>query len=116
MNLDLEVRSVYGCDKIYPMNLEANLLAEIAGTVTLAPKVIALALLIARLSGGGACVSWTGPETAVHLMQAAVAGNLTRYGGDRAAKPKTCARVGTDRACDRKCLPECGIGAPCRIA
>lgn len=27
-----------------------------------------------------------------------------------------CVRVGTNAACHERCLPECGVGAPCRIA
>lgn len=33
----VEVRSVYGCDKIYPSNRPAELFAQLAGTKTLSP-------------------------------------------------------------------------------
>lgn len=39
----VEVRQVYGCTKVYPMNEQAKLLAGIAGTATLTPFTLQLA-------------------------------------------------------------------------
>jgi hypothetical protein len=43
MNIEVEVRSVYGVPTIYPSNETARVLAEIAGTKTLTPRVLELA-------------------------------------------------------------------------
>lgn len=43
MNIEVEVRSVYGVATIYPCNDSAKVLAQIAGTKTLTPRVLELA-------------------------------------------------------------------------
>ena len=43
MNLMVILKSVYGVPKLYPANDEARALAEIAGTKTLEPRVLATA-------------------------------------------------------------------------
>jgi hypothetical protein len=40
----VEYRKVYGLVKIYPLNLGAKMLAEIAGTTTLSERALELAL------------------------------------------------------------------------
>ena len=42
--LTVEIRSVYGEDKIYPVNNQAQILAGIAGTTTLTTRVLRLAV------------------------------------------------------------------------
>jgi hypothetical protein len=41
--LKVEIRSVYGEDKVYPVNNQAQMLANIAGTTTLTTKTLLLA-------------------------------------------------------------------------
>lgn len=43
LNLVVEVRSVYGTEKIYPVNDKAKLLASLAGTKTLSVANLELA-------------------------------------------------------------------------
>lgn len=44
MKILVSLRSVYGSTKIYPVNEEAVALARIAGTKTLEPRVLAIAI------------------------------------------------------------------------
>ena len=39
-SIQVEVKTVYGKDKIYPVNEAAQILASIAGTKTLSPQTI----------------------------------------------------------------------------
>jgi hypothetical protein len=43
MNIEVSVRSNYGAPAIYPENDAAKVLAQIAGTKTLCPRVLELA-------------------------------------------------------------------------
>lgn len=43
MNIEVTVREVYGAPNIYPANDAAKVLAQIAGTKTLTPRVLELA-------------------------------------------------------------------------
>jgi len=43
MELIVKIKSVYGIDKIYPVNDAAKIIAEIAGTTTLTEQAIKLA-------------------------------------------------------------------------
>lgn len=43
MELIVKIKSVYGVDKIYPVNDAAKIIAEIAGTTTLTEQAIKLA-------------------------------------------------------------------------
>lgn len=43
MNIEVEVKSNYGVHTIYPWNEAAKVLAQIAGTRTLTPRVLELA-------------------------------------------------------------------------
>ena len=42
--LTVEIRSVYGEDKVYPVNNQAQILAGIAGTTTLTTRTLRLAV------------------------------------------------------------------------
>lgn len=44
--IEVEVKSVYGTDKIYPVNLAAQALARIAGTKTLSVSTLKEACLL----------------------------------------------------------------------
>jgi hypothetical protein len=41
MNITVRIKDVYGIQQVYPVSREAQLLAQIAGTKTLQPNVIA---------------------------------------------------------------------------
>lgn len=74
MDLDLEVRSVYGLDKIYPMNQQAKMVAALAGTKTLGTREIALAWALSNASGQGFSINWSGSLAGIAKARAAVEG------------------------------------------
>jgi len=43
-NLEVEIKNVYGEDKVYPFNDTAKLFCELQGTKTLTPKTVSVAL------------------------------------------------------------------------
>jgi hypothetical protein len=63
MKIVIREQSQYGCIVFYPVCQEAKLLARIAGTKTLTPRILALVSegghTVAELIKGGAEIAWS---------------------------------------------------------